>query len=347
MARGLTAIRAGSSWIGAASVIVVLGALILLPLLYSNNYFIHLLILVSINVIMASGLNISTGYTNQISLAQGALFGVGAYTSTLTALNLGLPFWVALPVAVAVTGFVGFLLAVPTLRVRGHYLAITTLGFQMVINLTMGSWYEVTRGAFGISGIPGINPIGPISFTSLTAQYYLYGAIAVLGVFLVHRLAHSTVGLQMMAVREEEQAAGCMGINVSRVRVLALTLTAVYAGAAGSLLAHYMGSIHPREFDIWASVITLAMVLIGGRGTVMGPVVGALLLTLAPEYLRAVQDYRLIVYGLLMMTIVIFMPNGLVGVFARIARSPQAAPAVAKPTVELDRVPARRSGGSG
>ncbi len=303
-------------------------ALATLPLIYANNYVLHLLVLTSINVILASGLNISTGLTNQISLAQGALYGIGAYTAALAALTLGLPFWATLPLAAAVAGLVGFLLAVPTLRVRGHYLAITTLGFQMVINLTMSQWYSVTRGAFGIGGIPGIAPLGALSFQSLRAQYCLYAGLAVLAVYVVRRLVSSTIGLEMVAVREEEQAAGCMGIHVSRTRVLALTLTAVYAGVAGSMLAHYIGSISPRQFDVWESVMVLAMVLIGGRGTVLGPVVGAVVLTLTPELLRQLSDYRLIVYGLLMMVVVVFLPNGLVGVVRQPVRRVRLAPAI-------------------
>ncbi len=312
---GKVAVAVRRDWVPMGMAGAVVAVLALLPVLFpTNNYLLHLMILSSINVVLAAGLNISTGYTNQISLAQGALYGVGGYASTLTVLNLGLPFWMGLLVAAVFTGIVGFLLAVPTLRVHGHYLAITTLGFQMVINLTMSNWYPVTKGSFGISGIPGVSPLGPISFQTLSSVYYLYVAIAALAVYLGRRLIRSTVGLEMLAVREEEQAAGCMGINVARTRVLALTLSAVYAGIAGSLLAHYMGTIHPKEFDIWSSVIVLAMVLIGGRGTAFGPVIGALLLTLAPELLRPLQDYRLIVFGLLMMVVVVFMPSGLVSI---------------------------------
>jgi branched-chain amino acid transport system permease protein len=319
---------------------ILVGALGCLPLLYSNNYVLHLLVLASINVILACGLNISTGYTNQISLAQGALCGVGAYASALAALTFGLSFWVTLPLSAVFTGLVGLLLAVPTLRVHGHYLAITTLGFQMVINLTMSQWYSVTRGAFGIGGIPGVASLGTLSFQSLRAQYYLYAGLAMLGVYLLRRVVGSTVGLEMVAVREEEQAAACMGIHVSRTRVLALTMSAVYAGVAGCMLAHYMGSISPREFDIWESVMVLAMVLIGGRGTVVGPVIGAVVLTLAPELLRQLSNYRLIVYGLLMMVIVVFLPNGLVGVLRRPARDVRLVAALGSPSVDAGSVPA-------
>ena len=292
-------------------------ALLAVPLLLSDSYFVHVMIVALIFAMLASGLDLVMGYCGQFSFGQAAFYGIGAYTSALLALKAGWPFWAALPAAAAVAAAFGALLGIPSLRLSGHFLAITTIAFQVIVTLVLTQWHGFTGGTAGLMGIPPpelrVGGRTVLGFDTPATYYYLSLGVVGLGVGAAARLVGTRLGREWLAVREDELLAKAMGINTTRVKVLAFTLSAGMAGAAGSLLAHYLKNIHPSEFTLWTSAEIVAMVILGGRGTLTGPVLGAVGLTILPEYLRAAQDYKLILYGVALIVMVTFMPRGLVG----------------------------------
>ncbi len=294
-------------------------ALLAVPRVLSDSYFVHVMIVALIFAMLASGLDLVMGYCGQFSFGQAAFYGIGAYASALLALKAGWPFWAALPAAAAVAAAVGALLGIPSLRLSGHFLAITTIAFQVIVTLVLTQWHGFTGGTAGLMGIPSpelrVGGRTVLGFDTPGTYYYLCLGVAAVGVGAAIRLVRTRLGREWLAVREDELLAKAMGINTTRVKVLAFTLSAAMAGAAGSLLAHYLKNIHPSEFTLWTSAEIVAMVILGGRGTLAGPVLGALALTLLPEYLRAAQDYKLILYGVALIVMVTFLPRGLVGEF--------------------------------
>jgi branched-chain amino acid transport system permease protein len=292
-------------------------ALVALPRV-ANAYFLHVMIVAAIFAILASGLDLVTGYCGQFSFGQGAFYGIGAYTSALLALTLDWPVWVTLPAATIVSAGFGALLGVPSLRLAGHFLAITTIAFQVIVTLILTQWHGLTGGTAGLTGIPAPPPVRLagttlVAFDTPQGYYYLVLVVAAAVIGVAARLARTRLGREWCAVREDELLARTMGIDTTRIKVLAFTASAAMAGTAGSLIAHYLRSIHPSEFTIWTSAEIVAMVILGGRGTLAGPILGAVALTLLPEYLRALQEYKLIVYGLALIVAITFLPRGVLG----------------------------------
>lgn len=297
--------------------LVLLAAAAAFPVLTASPYSVHMGILVLIYAGLATSLNLVSGYAGQISFATGAFCGIGAYTAAILATRAGLGFWLTLPLATLVAGLIGLLLGLPALRLRGHYLAIATIGFQEGVTIVLLQWVSLTGGPMGITGIP--KPYLPgVNFDTLFPNYYLALAMVVLSVLLVQRLVSSGLGLQMMAVREDETPARAVGINTTFVKLLAFTVSSAMAGAFGVFYAHYMGSIDPSVFGITMSATVLVMVLAGGWGTLLGPVLGAVVLTLLPEWLRIFQTYRMTLYGLGLILIILFMPQGVLGLLGEL-----------------------------
>lgn len=292
-------------------------ALVVAPYLAPGSYFIHVMIVALIFAILASGLDLVMGYCGQFSFGQAAFYGIGAYASALLALRLGWSFWAAFPAAILVTAAFGAVLGIPSLRLAGHFLAITTIAFQVIVNLILTQWHGFTGGTAGLTGIPVPTPVElggvRVSFDSPTAYYYLCVGVAALALVVALRVTGTRLGREWLAVREDEVLARTMGINTTWIKVLAFTLSAALAGAAGSLIAHYLRNIHPSEFTIWTSAEIVAMVILGGRGTLAGPILGAFALTILPEYLRVAQDYKLILYGVALIVMITFLPDGLLG----------------------------------
>lgn len=234
----------------------------------------------------------------QLSLGQAAFMGMGAYFGAIVTTKLGLPFPLALAASVAVPALVAFAIGRPTLRLTGVYLAISTLGLGEISRLTFLNW-DYAGGALGLSGIPERGGV-----------YLLYGLLFVLlAAFIL--IGRSRIGRAMEAVREDETAAGVMGINVPRYKLVALIVSAMLAGLAGCLSAHLSSFIGPNEYGFEAAVTILSFALLGGIGTPLGPVVGAAILTLLPEVLRFLSDYRLMINGAIIVLAVLFMPRGL------------------------------------
>lgn len=297
--------------------IFILAALIFIGFLAgpaAGSYYLRLFSLAFIYLILTTGLNIVAGYAGQVSLGQAGLYAIGAYTAGILAVNFDLSFWVSLPVAMVLAGICGFIVGIPALRVSGHYLALITIGIGVIVEKLLIQWASLTGGPGGIS-VPLIEIGGePLSEPQL---YYLIMFICLLVLLLVNNIIKSPVGRAFSAIRDNEIAAGCMGINIMGYKLMAFVLSAVLAGLAGCLYTYLSGYISPDTFSFNLSVFFLLTIIIGGQGTMAGPIIGTLLLTILPEYLQALEQYRLIVYGLLLIVVVIGLPFGISGAIIR------------------------------
>jgi branched-chain amino acid transport system permease protein len=284
------------------------------PWVIRDAYTLHLLIMVGIYVIIAQGLNLIFGYTGLLSFGQQAYLAVGAYASALLALNFGLPFWVTLPLAIVVTVLFGLFVGFVTLRLRGPYFVIVTIGVAEIVRLV-----ALNIDAFG--GPPGLRniPTPSIHIGNLvsynfqhdkTPYFYLIWALAIFTIFIVTRLMNSRQGRAFLAVRENETLAQAIGINTFSYAMFAFAISVGLTGAAGAVYAHYITHISP---DISAFQWTLSMILmvvVGGQGTLWGPIIGAFVFTFLPEWLRNAEEFRLPIYGVILIIAVLFLPNG-------------------------------------
>lgn len=275
-----------------------------------GEYFLRILTLVLIYLILTTGLNIVSGYTGQFSLGQAGLFAVGAYTGAILAGNFGFPFWLCFVAAIVMGGLFGLILGFPSLRVSGHYLALITIGFGVIIQLILVEWTELSGGPLGMV-VPRIT-IGNIQLNDVQ-MFYLILIICLITLIISNNLIRSKYGRAFSAIRDNPIAASCMGINLTRYKLLAFVISAVFAGAAGCLFAFYENYISPDTFSFMLSVTFIIMVVVGGMGAIAGPIIGTALMTILPEYLHGLQDYRLIFYGVILVAIVIILPKGLAG----------------------------------
>jgi branched-chain amino acid transport system permease protein len=297
---------------------IVLAALVIavLPLLLQDSYWRTNLTICAINVLLALGLDFILGYAGQLNLGHSAFYGLGAYVSTLLIVKLGTPFWIAFVAGVAFSGVAGMALSLFAVRLRGHYLAIASLGFAVITYQVLLNWISLTQGPLGIYGIapppsiaiPGL-PV--IDFHNLAALFYLVSGFTLAVYLLLAQLVRSPIGETLTAMREDEVSAASLGINAAAWKVFAFGVGAAIGGAAGCFYAAFVGTLVPDAFTITESFSILSMVIVGGMGTLIGPVFGAILLTLLPELLRSVGDLRLVVYGAALTFVVLFMPGGL------------------------------------
>lgn len=297
--------------------VVGLVAAVVAPFVFSDPYRLHILILILLSAALASGLNLLLGIAGQISFASAAFYGIGAYTAGILSTRYDTPFLVNLLAAIAVASVVGLILGVPSLRLTGHYLAIATIGFQAMAVAAFLNWTSLTRGPAGIYGIPRAEIFG-FAFDTVRKNYFLILALTVLIVAIIARLGQTGIGLQMRAIREDELPARAVGVNLTKVKLLAFILYGAMAGMVGAFYAHYIGSIDPYPFDILLSATILVMVLLGGTGSIPGAIVGAIVLTLLPELTRGLDVTRMVLYGLALILIVFFLPNGLAGIADRL-----------------------------
>ncbi len=317
------------SWTG-----IVLGAL-LLPLVHSNPYLLDVLTTALLYAILALGLNLIVGLTGLLHLGYAAFFAIGAYTYGLLSLHAHLSFWWGLAPAAAVAGAFGVLLGFPALRVRGDYLAIVTLGFGEIVRIAFTNLDQWTGGPNGLLGIAHpcfwIPGKGVLDFGVESTPYYILALLTTVAVALVcHRLARSRVGRAWVAIREDELAAACTGVPVLQLKLLAQGCGGAIAGIAGAIFAAKQGTITPDTFDFILSITILAMLVLGGLGSIRGAVIGALVLGTLPEILRGFDQYRMLIFGLAMILIMRLRPQGFFGRFqlgakkvaVRHARSP-------------------------
>ena len=289
----------------------------LLPLIFTSSYWRTNLIVCAINVLLAIGLDFVLGYAGQLNIGQSAFYGIGAYTSTLLIMKLAVPFWVAFALGVLISGIAGALLSLFAVRLRGHYLAIASLGFAVITYQILLNWISLTQGPLGIYAIAPPPPITlpglpPIVFTNLANLFYLIAGFALLAYLILDQLVRSPIGETLTAIREDELSAASLGIDAPKWKTFAFAVSSAIAGAAGCFYASFVGTLVPDAFFITESFSMLAMVVVGGMGTLIGPVFGAILLTMLPELLRGIGDLRLIVYGAAVALVVLFMPGGLV-----------------------------------
>lgn len=299
------------AFLAAALIIAVL------PLLLTGNYWHENLTVCAINVLLALGLDFILGYAGQLNLGQSAFYGLGAYVSTLLITRLGVPFWGAFAAGVVFAGLAGMVLALFAVRLRGHYLAIASLGFAVIIHQILLNWISLTQGPLGIYAIPrppaiAIPGLPVIDFRNPVALFYLVAGFALLTYFILDQLVRSPIGETLTAIREDDISASSLGINAAIWKVFAFGVGAAVGGAAGCFYATSVGTLVPDSFFITESFTILSMVIVGGMGTLIGPVFGAILLTLLPELLRGIGDLRLVVYGVALTLVVLFMPGGLV-----------------------------------
>lgn len=303
----------------------VVAAAILFPLWVTVNYFVHLAVLAMVFMIVAQSVNLVQGYTGYVSIAQGGFMGIGAYASALLSVDGGWPVWLSIAAASAITGFTALLAGYPSLRVKGHYFAIVTMALNMVVFIVLVNWIPLTGGEGGYPGIPMPEPIGfgdwAIAVDSRIAMYYIVLAGLLLVMALMAAIVRSRVGRVLLAIRQNETFAEAAGIAAWKYKLFAFTGSGVLAGFAGALYAHYMGFLSPTPFSVDASLNAILAVILGGSGTLSGPLVGGLLTVLLPEALRVAEVFRLIVYGLLLVVVMIFLPHGLVpAVAGRLSR---------------------------
>lgn len=291
---------------------VVLAAAFFLPIFVRDASVMHVAILVLLYIILSLGLEIALGITDLFSLCHAAFYGMGAYVSALLSIHFGWSFWITLPIAAICAGLFGLLIGLPALRTKGDYLAIATLGFGEIFRLILVNGGDFTRGPRGLTGISRPTLFG-LDFTNKNVYYYIILIVAVIIFLIVYNIPRTFFGRALMAIRDDEDAAAFMGIQISKYKVTAFALSGLIAGIAGAFYAHYICYISPDTFVYNDSITILTMVLIGGGGTVVGPVLGAVILTILPELLRSFVEYRMLVYGLIVVIMMQIRPHGILG----------------------------------
>lgn len=298
--------------LGAAAIV-----LLVFPFIAQNRYQVHIINMAGIYILMSLGLNLAMGYGGQFNLAMGALWGVGAYTAALLNTRLGVPFWLNLPAAMVTAGIFGALVGLPSLKVRSHYLAIVTIGLGEVINIILVNEDELTGGALGIPRIQMPNFFG-IPIDNDERFYYIVLIMVILGYLVARQILRHRIGRSFRAIRDDYQAARAMGVNIAYYQILAFIISAAYAGAAGALFAHLNTYISPDIFEFKSTLFVMTMTLIGGMGNLAGSIVGGLGLPILQEYLRVIEDWQLVAYGIAIMVVVLFMPGGVIGLTQRL-----------------------------
>ncbi len=267
---------------------------------FINPYYLQVLTMMGIYLILALGLHLITGITGQLSFGHAAFLSIGAYTSAIISMKLHLPFALSILAAGLMAALWGVLLGIPTLRLSGDYLGIATLGFGEIVRVVLTNM-EITGGALGLFGIPR------------STNFVVVYALVIVTVFCMYRIQDSRMGRALLAIREDEIAAEAMGINTTFYKIEAFAVGSFFAGIGGSLYSHFIQFLKPDDFGFGKSFEILNFVVLGGLGSIPGTLLGTVVLTLAPEFLRFLSEYRMMFYGALMVTMMIFRPNGLLG----------------------------------
>jgi branched-chain amino acid transport system permease protein len=290
----------------------IIAVLVLILPFISDPYITNVATSALTYIVLALGLNIVVGFAGLLDLGYVAFYAVGAYFYALLSTKAGLSFWAVLPLSAIMAAIFGILLGFPTLRLKGDYLAIVTLGFGEMIRITLNNWDSLTGGPNGILGIRGPDIFG-LPFSQPYHYYYLIIIIGIFTIFAVNRLNNSRIGRAWIAIREDEIAAEAMGINIVKMKLLAFALGAFFAGMAGAFFASKMKFVSPESFTFFESVIILCMVVLGGMGSILGVILGAVVLIILPESLRGFQNYRMIIFGGAMVVMMLFRPQGIIG----------------------------------
>lgn len=292
------------------SLLILAGVILALPLGLGNSYYLNVLVFVGIYSLITIGLSLLMGYTGQISLGHAAFFGLGAYTSGVLSTKFGVSPWLALLAAIFVTGGIAFLIGAPALKLKGHYLAMATLAFGYIVFIVFNQASSLTGGPSGFGQIPRFR-LGNFLLRSDVHYYYLVWTLVIVVLLVSLNIIHSRVGRALRSIHEGELTANIMGVNTAKYKIQVFVLSAVYASLAGSLYAHFITFLNPTPFGFHFSIVLVAMVAVGGMASVWGAMIGAALLTILPEYLRAFHDYDILIYGSILLVIMMFLPQGL------------------------------------
>jgi len=278
------------------------------------NSYPDIMIFAGIYCLITIGLSILMGYGGQISLGQAAFYGIGAYVSGILTAKYGLNPWACMLIGAVVAAGVALLIGAPSLKLRGHYLAMATLAFGIIIFIVFNEEIEWTGGPDGMTGIPGLSLFG-FEFDSIEKYYYLVWAIVFAAFIFTINVIQSGTGRALRAIHVSESAANAMGVDISRLKIIIFIYSAILASLGGSLYAHYMNFINPTTFDLFFSIKLLIMIALGGMHDIWGAIIGAILITfLSFEWLHYFEEFEIIVYGAILLLITIFLPHGLVGV---------------------------------
>lgn len=313
----------GNGKVGARFQAALAGAILLVvaavPLVYPQPFVLTLLVFVGIYIIVCTGLSLIFGYAGQLSLTQAAFYGIGAYSSAILTTRYGAPFWVGLGAACALPGLVAWALGAPILRLRHFYLAMATLAFSEIMAVLFIQEVNITGGPTGITHIPAPTILG-FKVDTTAEFYYLVWVLCVAVVAFSYNLVRSKYGRALRAIAENEVAASAMGVDVPAMMSLMFVLSAVFAGLAGSLYAHYVTFVSPDTFSVALSIMLVIMVAVGGVNSLWGAVLGAVFITVLPSMLGGYRQYAMLVYGLVLVLALMFMPNGIAGIFEDLAR---------------------------
>ncbi|WP_312644620.1 branched-chain amino acid ABC transporter permease [Hydrogenoanaerobacterium sp.] len=293
--------------------VISAAVLIVLPLLGLGQYIMRILIMIGIYSMLGLGLNILTGYTGQVSLGHAGFYAIGAYGSALLSLKFGLSFVPAALLGAALAALCGLLLGLPTLRLKGTYLSIVTLGFGEIVKMVLMNWDKVTNGTLGLKNIPRPSLFGFELTLANHGIYYLMLALVALVTLACIVIIRSKIGRAFMSIKEDELAATMMGIKTTRYKVLAFVISAFITGIAGAFYASMIGFIDPNSFTFDTSTLIISIVILGGMGTIRGMFLGSAILISFPEVSRFLMDYRFVVYGLILILMMRFRPQGMLG----------------------------------
>ena len=286
--------------------------MVFLPVLVKSKTVINTITIIEIYILLASSLNIINGYTNQFSVGQAAFYCVGAYTAGVLSTAAGWSFWLILPLSGIAAAVYSLFLSVPTAKLRGNYFTIVTLGMCEVTRLLCVNWKSLTSGPKGISGIPSPELFG-LKYPRNLFFYYLLLLLCVIMLLLTERILRSRIGRAWLAIRENQDAASSLGVNARRYKMLNLAYSAFWAGIAGCVYAFFQRYIEPGIFSVDESFNIMTMNVIGGQGTLLGPIIGAIAIKTITEFFRFAQQYRMLIYSALIILMMWIRPQGLVG----------------------------------
>jgi branched-chain amino acid transport system permease protein len=297
---------------------VTLLALLLAAPLFLGGYYMYVMNLVGISILLAVGLSLLTGFTGQISIGHAAFFGIGAYASALLTTKLMIPFWLSIPIGGMFAALISLGIGLPALRISGHYLALATLAFGMIIQLIFIHWDSLTNGPRGL--VVPRPTLGAVTLSSDASYYYLILIVTIAFTFFAWSLVRSRIGRAFISIRDSSVASASLGIDLTKYKLIAFMISSFYAGVAGGLYGPLVKFIDPMGFGLWQSALYLMMIVVGGMASVAGAVIGAILLTVLPELLRGFTEYRELVYGVALLIFLIFMPRGIYGMVLHMGR---------------------------
>lgn len=286
------------------------------PLLVNNDYYISVMVITAFHTILAVSLNLLMGYAGQISIGHGAFYGLGAYVSGILSVKYGLSPFISIIISTASVSLIAFIIGLPTLRLKGHYLAMGTLGIALIVYVIINNSVELTGGPSGLPQIPKF-AVGNFILDSDISYYYFSWSITLAIIFLLLNLVYSGIGRMLLSVNMSEIASKTLGIQTFNLKLKVFVLSAFLASLSGALYAHYIGFLSPVTFNLNISIEVVTMVIIGGLANFFGSIFGAIILTVLPEWLRFLKDYDILVFGAVLILCMIYLPEGIFAKFKR------------------------------